>query len=215
MPTPSRPTGHNSSPASPALKATGLGPLQDVEEDLFAQLPEITPDMTTAIDTLETSHTLRRLSAKNMPHKDRVAKFLSSQPLLPLSSTSKRANHNRVLSESSKCPTTLAPLVSTASKTAARKMAPDRSLLSRLLKPPTVSALLASTTSKTFSKIPPGRSSLSGASKGTGDPATMDGQGQQSTGSTRKEVAKYFASGQVHEKVEGLLPISLCLCLVS
>jgi hypothetical protein len=50
--------------------------LQDVEEDLFAELPEITPDMTRAMDTLEASHTLRRLSAKNMPRKDRAAKFL-------------------------------------------------------------------------------------------------------------------------------------------
>jgi hypothetical protein len=74
--TTSLPTGHNSSPASPALKATVLGPLQDVEEDLFAQLPEITPDMTRAMDALEASDTLRRLSAKNMPREDRAAKFL-------------------------------------------------------------------------------------------------------------------------------------------
>jgi hypothetical protein len=66
----------NPSPASLALKATGLGTLQDGEEDFFAQLPEITPDMTRAMDAIEASDTLHRLSAKNVPRKDRAAKFL-------------------------------------------------------------------------------------------------------------------------------------------
>ncbi|KAG2045542.1 P-loop containing nucleoside triphosphate hydrolase protein [Suillus hirtellus] len=54
---------------------------RETEEDFFAQLPDITPEMTRAIDTFEASDTTRSPSSKKaLLRKDRAAKFLSSQP---------------------------------------------------------------------------------------------------------------------------------------
>lgn len=54
----------------------------ETEEDFFAQLPDITPEMTRAIDTIEASDTTRSPSSKKALRKDRAAKFLVIIPFI-------------------------------------------------------------------------------------------------------------------------------------
>ncbi|KAG1846986.1 hypothetical protein DFJ58DRAFT_843305 [Suillus subalutaceus] len=148
--------------ASPVHEATALPPLQDGEEDFFAHLPDITPDMAREMDVIEALDTLHRSSAEKVPRKDRAAKFLSSQPslssggfaLLPTASShpaslptaSKKAAPPRASLPTFSKPSTGSappPSQSTAHKPA-RKMLPTRSSLSGLPKAPTASAPLVS-----------------------------------------------------------------------